>query len=133
MMTLPRRRALGFAIGGLLVPTIARAQDTSAATRPIQLLYNALEQLMKQGQSVSFPQRFDTLAPVVEQVYDLETVLRVSIGVRWATLDDAAKQALFRAFRSFTIATYVANFSSYNGQTFENHARSAGIGARCRC
>ena len=119
MIRLPRRRVLGIAIGGLLLPTIARAQDVSAAARPIQLLYNALEQLMKQGQSVSFPQRFDTLAPVVDQVYDLETALRVSVGARWATLDDTARQSLFRAFRSFTIATYVANFNSYNGQTFE--------------
>ncbi|MBN8909966.1 MAG: ABC transporter substrate-binding protein [Rhodospirillales bacterium] len=120
MIAASRRFVIGLALAGTMLPILgARAEDASAVQAPIQALYTALEQLMKQGQGTPFPQRFEALAPVIDRDYDLDTVLRVSVGARWATLDDAAKKALFTAFRSFTIATYVANFDSYDGERFE--------------
>jgi phospholipid transport system substrate-binding protein len=128
MIRLPRRLAFGLAAASFLLPGVSRAQDNAVAVKPIQTLYAALLDLMHQGRSVPFPQRFDTLAPIIDQVYDLETVLRVSVGPRWATMDDGTKQALFRAFRNFTIATYVANFDVYEGEKFEvmPNVRSSG-------
>lgn len=119
MISLSRRRAFGIAAVGFLLPGIGRAQNPSAALKPIQTLYAALLDLTRQGRSVPFRQRFDTLAPVIDQVYELDTVLRVSVGPRWATMDDSTKQALSRAFRNFTVATYVANFDVYEGEKFE--------------
>ncbi len=42
---------------------------------------------MRTGHTTPFPQRFDALAPVVDQVFDLETVLKVSVGLRWDSMD----------------------------------------------
>jgi phospholipid transport system substrate-binding protein len=129
MISLSRRRlTLGIVAAGLCAPVIGRAQDATAAQQPIQALYAALDELMHKGRTTPFPARYEILAPVIDAVYDLETVLRVSVGPRWATLDDAAKQALSKAFRRFTIATYVANFDSYDGEKFEilPNVRSSG-------
>ena len=41
---------------------------------------------MRTGHTTPFPQRFDALAPVVDQVFDLETVLKVSVGLRWDSM-----------------------------------------------
>jgi phospholipid transport system substrate-binding protein len=112
-----RRHAFGLLAAGLLAPRVLVAQE--AVQKPIRALYAALEGLMRQGRAVPFPQRFATLAPVIDQVYDLGTVLRVSVGPRWSTLDDGSRQVLAKAFRNFTIATYVANFDSYDGERFE--------------
>ncbi|MBN8929090.1 MAG: hypothetical protein BGO51_19020 [Rhodospirillales bacterium 69-11] len=120
MIAASRRFVIGLALAGTVLPALTvRAQETAAVQAPIHALYAALEQLMKQGQGTPFPQRFQTLAPVIDQVYDLDTVLRVSVGARWATLDETARKALSTAFRDFTIATYVANFDSYDGERFE--------------
>jgi phospholipid transport system substrate-binding protein len=119
MTSLARRHVIGVAIASLALSWEAQAQEPAAILQPIRNLYVALEGLMRKGQSVPFPQRFDMLAPVIDQTYDLDAVLRVSVGSRWSTLDEAARQALAVAFRRFTIATYVANFDSYDGERFE--------------
>ena len=74
---------------------------------------------MRAGHTTSFLQRFDALAPVVDQVFDLETVLKVSVGLRWDAMDPEVRIRLLNAFRRFTIATYVANFDKYDGEQFE--------------
>ncbi len=66
-----------------------------------------------------FPQRFDLLAPVVDRVFDLETILKVSVGLRWDTMNSDSHARLLKVFRRFTIATYVANFDKYDGEQFQ--------------
>jgi phospholipid transport system substrate-binding protein len=119
MISLSRRTILGTAAAWTAMTWAARAQDVAAVQAPIRTLYTALEALMRQGKATPFPKRFDMLAPVIEQVYDLDTVLRVSVGPRWTALDETARRALQTAFRRFTVATYVANFDSYDGEKFD--------------
>jgi phospholipid transport system substrate-binding protein len=110
---------MALAVAGACSPLFAWADDRAAIRAPIVALYKGLEAGMKAGRATPFPQRFDVLAPVVDQVFDLETILRVSIGVRWSSMDTAAKAALSEAFRRFTVATYVANFDKYGGEKLE--------------
>lgn len=51
--------------------------------QPLRELYAALDAAMRAGHAAPFAQRFDALAPVVDRVFDLETVLKVSVGLRW--------------------------------------------------
>ena len=111
--------ATGGAIAGAGAASPAWADDAAAVRAPIVALYKGLEAVMKAGRATPFPRRFDILAPVVDQVFDLETVLRVSVGLRWASMDTAAKSALSEAFRRFTVATYVANFDKFGGEKLE--------------
>jgi phospholipid transport system substrate-binding protein len=104
------------------------ADPTAPLDQPVQELYTALEAAMRSGHTTPFPQRFDALAPVVDQVFDLKTVLRVSVGLRWGNMDADVRARLLDAFRRFTVATYVASFNKYDGEQFQilPGARDAG-------
>ena len=117
-MTLPRRVILGAAIGTPTLALRALAQANNALEQPLRDLYDALEKVMHAGRAVPFTQRFDILAPVIERVFDLETVLKVSVGLRWDTLKPDTRSELLKVYRHFTIATYVANFDKYDGERF---------------
>ena len=96
----------------------ARADVGPRLDQPINDLHAALEAAMRTGRAKSFAARFDALAPIIERVFDLGTVLRVSIGMRWSSFDQATQERLTAAFRRFTVATYVASFSKYDGEKF---------------
>lgn len=106
------------AVVALAGPVSARARGDARLEQPISDLYAALEAAMRAGRGVPFAARFDALAPVVERVFDLDVVLKVSVGMRWNTLDERTRERLARAYRRFTIATYVANFDKYDGEKF---------------
>jgi phospholipid transport system substrate-binding protein len=122
--TIGRRDLLGLAITALVVPIPwrpagAQAMDAGAARMPVQLLSDALLAAMKAGDRTSFSERYRALAPVIEQVFNLDAVLAASIGLSWATLPQAQKAEVARVFRRYTVSTYVSNFNSYNGQSFQ--------------
>jgi phospholipid transport system substrate-binding protein len=126
MIRLTRRALLLSAVAaGIALTLPARAQPEPAQTAPVPLdqplqeLYAALDAAMRAGHTTPFPQRFDALAPVIDRVFDLETVLKVSVGLRWDGMDPAIQERLLRTYRRFTVATYVANFDRYDGQRFQ--------------
>jgi phospholipid transport system substrate-binding protein len=115
-----RRMLLGatlLAAGGL--PLTARAVDAAAVVAPVQQLCDGLLAVMHAGRTVAFEKRFDQLAPAVENAFDLETILQVSVGPFWAALPADQKSMLQVAFRRYTVASYVNSFDNYTGQRFE--------------
>ena len=114
-MRLGRRAFLSVA-GGLACSAAARAQDDGEIEQPLEALYVALEAAMRSGRGTPFAQRFDALAPVVERAFDLDTILKISVGLRWDAMDSQTEARLAKTFRRFTVATYVANFDKYDGE-----------------
>ncbi len=111
----------GFLISALLATTTVTAlaaADDASLDKPLLDLYAGLEAAMRAGRSIPFTQRFDALAPVVDRVFDLMTILKVSVGLRWDSMDAATQDRLLKTFRRFTIATYIANFDKYDGEHF---------------
>jgi phospholipid transport system substrate-binding protein len=45
--------------------------------------------------------------------------LKVSVGLRWDTMDPASRVDLLKVYRRFTVATYAANFNRYDGERFQ--------------
>lgn len=122
-MTGLRRRALLFstllsAAWGV-APVGRGAVIGKPPDQPLRGLYAALEAAMRAGHSTPFAMRFDALVPVVDQVFDLETVLKVSVGLWWDSLQPETRARLLTAYRRFTVATYVANFDRYDGERFQ--------------
>jgi phospholipid transport system substrate-binding protein len=116
---LSRRAALlSAAIAAWVSPVAAEAADIPP-DQPLRELYTALDASMRAGPAAPFAQRFEALAPVVDRVFDLETVLKVSVGLRWDTMDSGNRMRLLKAYRRLTVATYVANFSRYGGERFQ--------------
>ena len=118
--THPTRRSLLGAtlLGGmvLVAPRTVWAGGVDGAASSISRLNVALLAVMKSG-GAPFSQRFDTLAPVIDQTFDLQHILRVSVGLHWADISPDEQTRLLTAFRRYTIANYVANFDRWSGQS----------------
>ena len=107
-MAARRPAALGALAIALLAPPAARAVDASAATAPIEALDGALQTI---DQPSGFAARAARLGPAVDGAFDLETLLRNSIGLGWSSIPPAQQQQLVAVFRQFTLASYVSNFA----------------------
>ena len=117
-LELDRRWLLGFLLlAGFPVAAFGADPAAAGASVVVARFYDALLADMKAGKKTEFQQRFDLLAPVVDQAFDLQTVLAVSVGPRWTELAPDQKDRLLRAFCRYTVASYVASFDSYAGQT----------------
>ena len=115
------------AVASVLPVHVVRAQSV---VTPIERLNSVLLQVMKDGPHTSFQQRFDTLAPVIDQTFDLPAILQESVGLNWENMSEDQKAMLEQAFQRYTVASYVNSFDSYDGQRFEisPDSRSAGNG-----
>jgi len=115
---LSRRTLLGCLGAGMLVPRfgMAAAPVGTGPVGVVQRLNEALLQVMKEGENTPFSQRVNQLAPVVDSVMDVAAILRLAVGASWASLRPDQQASLLSAFREYTIATFVENFDSYDGQ-----------------
>jgi phospholipid transport system substrate-binding protein len=114
-----RRSALRLAVLFLIGAASGVARAQASAVTPIQLLCATLVKIMRMGRSTPFEQRFETLAPVVDRVFDLQSILEVSIGPTWPNVPPDQQAALRAAFRRYTVASYVNSFDNYTGQRFD--------------
>jgi phospholipid transport system substrate-binding protein len=101
------------------VADTARAADSDPAATQVQTLTASLLKSMQSGSAVSMTGRYRDLEPVIEQVFALPLVTRLSVGSAWANFSPEQQQALIAAFTRYTVANYAYNFRSYDGQKFE--------------
>jgi phospholipid transport system substrate-binding protein len=94
------------------VPPDAHAD--SMAVAPIHQLTDGLARVMKAGRATPFSQRFNMLAPVIDQTFDLITILKASVGATWDALPHEQQATLLKAFRRYTVASYVNGFDDDN-------------------
>ncbi len=93
-------------------------EDRPGAVLMIEKLHTALLDAMKQGNAMGFAERKQMLAPTVQEVFDLETMVRVSVGGGWQKLGADDRKKLTEAFAGWTIATYASQFKAWNGERF---------------
>ena len=98
-------------------PACAAASDP--AVIQVQALSHSLLEAMKTGPAVSTTGRYRQLEPVIEQVFALPLMTRLSVGPSWTSLQPQQQAALVAAFSRYTIANYAHNFHDYNGQKFD--------------
>ena len=96
----------------------AYAAITDPAALQVQTLNASLLQSMHAGAALSMAERFRQLEPVIEKVFALPLVTRLSVGPQWANLPPDQQQALIAAFTRYTIANYAHNFRDFDGQKF---------------
>ncbi|TSD85798.1 hopanoid biosynthesis protein HpnM [Mycobacterium sp. KBS0706] len=115
---LPRRFALAFALL-LPLPFVAPAAQAAEPRQVIETLDSALLDVMKNAASLGFQGRYQKLAPVLDQTFNLPLMARISVGPDWSTLSAAQQQKVTDAFRRFSITTYAARFNGYSGESFQ--------------
>jgi phospholipid transport system substrate-binding protein len=114
-----RRRSFVAMLALVTIPLNTRAHaDMAPATTTVQQLNAALLAAMKSGRRTGFSQRFAALAPAIDEAFDLRAVLAMSVGPSWGALPQDQQARLLGAFRRYTVASYVANFDNYAGQSF---------------
>jgi phospholipid transport system substrate-binding protein len=96
---------------------------------PVNELDQALVGVMKAGKATPFQARADMLGPVIDKTFDLQYILRTSVGSNWSSLSADQQNALLSAFRQYTIASYVDNFDSFDQQQFVVNPTPRGLGA----
>jgi len=95
----------------------AAASDPAAIQ--IERLHTALLKSMQAGSRVPLAERYRGLQPVIEEVFDLPCITRLSIGPPWAKLSQEQQQVSLAAFTRLTIASYAVNFREFDGEKFE--------------
>jgi phospholipid transport system substrate-binding protein len=111
-----RRRSI-LAMAAAVVAYIAirpHARADSTVVAPIHQLTDGLVQIMKAGRATPFSQRFDMLAPVIDRTFDLTAILKASVGATWDALPHDQQATLLKAFRRYTVASYVNGFDDDN-------------------
>lgn len=101
----------------------ATAGTASPATAPIV----ALQQTLSQLRPNSFAADARLLGPVLDQAFDLEAILKASVGLSYDAIPPAQKAKLLGVFRAFTVASYVGNFAgSHDRFTVSPEVRALG-------
>lgn len=105
------------------------ANAAVAEIQPVTALDDTLIGLMKAGSAgKSFSDRYAMLKPVVEQSFDLNLILQNSVGLLWSQIPAAQKTELQTLFLKYTVATYVSNFATYDGQRFTTSPDTRKVG-----
>jgi phospholipid transport system substrate-binding protein len=119
MLVIPKYAMLLCASG--LAPLASSAQGAAidpAAAR-VQGLDTSLLKSMRAGPTLSMTDRCRDLEPVIDQVFDLPLMTRLSIGPGWEQFSPGQQAASIAAFTRLTIASYAVNFREFNGERFE--------------
>ncbi|MEJ0028649.1 MAG: ABC transporter substrate-binding protein [Rhizomicrobium sp.] len=109
--------AFAFLFALALPLAAARAADDPAIAT-VQNFYDTLLDSMKGGAGLGAQGRYNKLKPVIEQTFELGTMIKYAVGPGWDTASPADQKALTEAFERMTIAQYAGNFDSYNGEKF---------------
>ena len=119
-MSFSRRALLVLPLAIAAVPAAARAAEAAGeAVAVIQRFYAQLLAEMQQAKRLSFDQRYNILAPAIEQTFDLPLMTRIAVGPGWAQLPADQQQRIFAAFTRYTISNYASRFDGYGGERFE--------------
>jgi phospholipid transport system substrate-binding protein len=121
------RRGILAATAAILVH-VPRAMADDPVLAPVHELVAGLLRVMKAGHSASFSERSNMLGPVIDQTFDLTTILKESVGFTWASLPPDQQAALEQAFRRYTVSSYVNSFDDYNGQRFQVNPETRTVG-----
>ncbi|MBS7790958.1 ABC transporter substrate-binding protein [Roseococcus sp. SDR] len=100
----------------LAAPSAALAQ--SAAAEVVERFHAALIAVMRDAQRLGVRGRYDRLAPVMGQAFDLAAMTRISVGPPWTGFSQPEQAALTEAFTRWSIATYAARFDGFSGESF---------------
>lgn len=103
----------------VLSANYAYAAGGDPAVIQVKALTSALLKSMRAGPSEPATKRYRELKPVIERVFALPFMTRLSVGPAWASFPPQQQSALIAAFSRYTIANYAHNFSNFSGQRFE--------------
>lgn len=95
-------------------------------TQVVDHFHASLLKVMREAKTLGYPGRYDTLAPVVADVFNLRYMAEFSAGSFWSKLTPEQRDSLVAAFSKLTTATYAFRFDGFNGERFETITETPG-------
>ena len=96
---------------------------SAAASEPAQAVVERFDSLllttMKQGEQLSFDDRYDKLAQRIDQDFDIRRIARHRLGDRWSQLSKDKRRGYTARLRESLIARYAHAYNHYAGQRFD--------------
>lgn len=93
-----------------------RADGASAVVESFQ---SSLLDVMKIAETSTIRQRYDKLAPTIENSFHVPLMTQIATGRHWSTAQPSDKTKLVSAFRRMSISTLATLFDGYSGERFE--------------
>ncbi|HUC08847.1 MAG TPA: ABC transporter substrate-binding protein [Stellaceae bacterium] len=108
-------------IGGIIAtPATALPQSPQASAQDsVRSFYRVLLTTMKNARTLGQNGRYETLAPVVNSLFDVPSMVRLAVGPGWDNLTPAQQQQITTAFGRYVSATYADRFDSYSGEQLQ--------------
>ena len=100
-----------FRVIGLALALVGSAWAAPSPVATVEQLNTAMQDLMREADSLDREARRQRIAPVLNQVYDFAHMARVVSGPGWQKLKPAEQQQLTEAFARMTAASYAQRVS----------------------
>ncbi len=114
-----RAAPLVLAMAVILVATAVAALPQADPQDRVRGFYAVLLSTMKNGRSLGESGRYQALAPVVNNLFDVPSMARLAVGPAWDGLTAAQRDQITAAFARYVSATYADRFNSYSGQQLQ--------------
>jgi phospholipid transport system substrate-binding protein len=112
-----------------VLPAVATGQEAAGAARTsaspdaapetIARFNASLLEVMKRADELGYQGRYDTLAPVVRETFDVAFMAAKTIGSTWRRLDSAERKRWVEAFEGYTVSNFADRFDGFSGETLE--------------
>lgn len=94
--------------------------ETDNAEQVVAYLQSSLLEVMREGDKLSYDERFKYLQPVIDQTHDIDLIIKTILGATyWSQLDNVQQDLIVETFRQLSIATYAGRFVQYEGEQFQ--------------
>ncbi len=112
------RHILAFVLIALLGLSPAAQASETPAREVVQILHDALLDVMQAADALGFDGRRDYLWPVMDEVFDMTLIARISSGSHWRQAEDHEKTRMVEIVTRLSVTTYAARFDGFSGESF---------------
>lgn len=103
----------------LLVLSVATTARAEGEQQSIERLNGLLLETMQQGPDLGYEGRFKKLEGPLNELFDFRAMIQIGLQRHWATIAEADRDAIVRAFARMSVATFARRFDDHNGEAFE--------------
>jgi len=86
---------------------------------PIERLNDTLIDIMKRSDDLGYQGRYDVMAPVVRETFDVPFMAAKSIGRTWRKLGAEDRERWVAAFEGYTVSNLADRFDGFSGESLE--------------
>lgn len=101
-------------------PVETAAVSANAGAKAAIARFNAtLLDIMKRADQLGYEGRYETVAPVLRETFDVPFMAAKTVGSTWRTLDSEQRRRWVEAFEGYTVSNFADRFDGFSGETLE--------------